>query len=334
MQEKTIGKECKNMLKHRRIVYFGLATLLLGACVGMSNGIRKASAEVAETVQIVKEYEMTNKVDYVEFMIEGSQGEFVVTVQLPDGHRVGNLKGKRTTLDSQENWRVIWGMEKAASGIYTFTITAPQSGYYNLSVDIPLFRDMAGHWGREEVSDYVRRGIVSGYADGTFRPDSAVTGEELAKLLVMTLTDEQPNGKRQWRREFRWRMTNEERASLLGQQEYDLDAAHGVVWSKPYVAAIDDLGVRMLGSLKEPMSRQDVALMIAGVMRLIDDKRPKEYTYKDTSSLSRESQDAISLASHFAIFGGYPDGTFQPARAVTRAEAVKVLSRLESYLTS
>lgn len=322
------------MLKHRHIVYFALVTLLLGTCMGINKAVY-AAADSAGNVTMSKQYDLTDKVDYVEFTIEGEEGEFTASMTLPDGNVVKGAKSSKIGSAEAEKWVVTFAVNRPLLGRYSFQIQAPRSGYYNLSADVPLFRDIVHHWARADISDFVRRGIVNGYGNGTFRPDDGVTGEALVKMLVLAMTEEQPNGKRQWKREFRWRVLNEEIALVMGLKDYDFAAVSGKEWSKPFMAAASELGV-MSGQVDygKPFSRQDAALMMASVMELTTDREITPIAYSDTASLPQSVQDALSLVSSLAIFGGYPDGSFRPDKTVTRAEAVKMIKRLEAYLTS
>ncbi|WP_312833140.1 S-layer homology domain-containing protein [Sedimentibacter saalensis] len=45
------------------------------------------------------------------------------------------------------------------------------------------FRDIRGHWAIDEIDAYVRRGVISGYSDMTFRPDSNITRAEFLTIL-------------------------------------------------------------------------------------------------------------------------------------------------------
>lgn len=47
------------------------------------------------------------------------------------------------------------------------------------------FSDISGHWAEEIILDWQDRGIISGYPDGTFKPDDAVNRAELAKILTL-----------------------------------------------------------------------------------------------------------------------------------------------------
>jgi len=49
------------------------------------------------------------------------------------------------------------------------------------------FTDIAGHWAQADVEKAGAAGIVSGYADGTFRPDIPLTRAEAVKILVILL---------------------------------------------------------------------------------------------------------------------------------------------------
>jgi hypothetical protein len=49
--------------------------------------------------------------------------------------------------------------------------------------NVKIFRDARGHWASDEIDAYVRRGIISGYADGTFKPDNNITRAEFLTLL-------------------------------------------------------------------------------------------------------------------------------------------------------
>ena len=46
------------------------------------------------------------------------------------------------------------------------------------------FSDIAGHWAEETINKWEKTGIISGYPDGTFKPDNSVTRAEFAKIIT------------------------------------------------------------------------------------------------------------------------------------------------------
>lgn len=52
------------------------------------------------------------------------------------------------------------------------------------------FSDIAGHWGKAAIDWAVSRGIVDGFADGTFKPDQTVSEAEFLAMLLRTLQPE------------------------------------------------------------------------------------------------------------------------------------------------
>ena len=47
----------------------------------------------------------------------------------------------------------------------------------------PSFSDLSGHWGESFINVLIGDGTISGYEDGTFRPDATVTRAEFVKMI-------------------------------------------------------------------------------------------------------------------------------------------------------
>ena len=46
------------------------------------------------------------------------------------------------------------------------------------------FTDLDKHWAKDNIGNLVAAGVISGYPDGTFRPDQKVTREEMVVMLT------------------------------------------------------------------------------------------------------------------------------------------------------
>lgn len=53
--------------------------------------------------------------------------------------------------------------------------------------DEPSFTDIATHWARDIIIALAKEGIVTGYPDGTFRPDAPITRAEAAAMIYKGL---------------------------------------------------------------------------------------------------------------------------------------------------
>ncbi|MGF1491075.1 MAG: DUF1565 domain-containing protein [Microcoleaceae cyanobacterium] len=53
----------------------------------------------------------------------------------------------------------------------------------NVSVDPGTISDLSGHWAQPYIEALVQRGILSGFDDGTFRPDEPITRAQFATMI-------------------------------------------------------------------------------------------------------------------------------------------------------
>ncbi|MFC1540680.1 S-layer homology domain-containing protein [Candidatus Margulisiibacteriota bacterium] len=114
-------------------------------------------------------------------------------------------------------------------------------------VELKSFKDVPpGYWAKLPIEQLATLGIISGYPDGTFRPDGSITRAELVTLLMRTKSPVTGSG------------------PPVGFN--DVAASH---WAAKYIAA----------------------------------------------------------AARDNVVGGYPDGTFRPGNAVTRAEVMAIIVR-------
>ena len=49
---------------------------------------------------------------------------------------------------------------------------------------IQIFKDVSqSHWAYDSIVEMKHKGLIKGYEDGTFKPDSIVTREEFAQMV-------------------------------------------------------------------------------------------------------------------------------------------------------
>ncbi|MFD1903038.1 S-layer homology domain-containing protein [Paenibacillus rhizoplanae] len=187
------------------------------------------------------------------------------------------------------------------------TVTEAIAATKNQSIS---FKDTAGHWGSSTIATAVKLQIISGYADGSFRPDAPVTRAEFAAMIA---------------RSFGIGTTSA--ASKFG------DTASN--WAAGYIGALADKGIvtgYADGSFKPgaTITRAEMVTIIGRVLDLGVLQTGTPASFKDVSS-SYWAANAIRQATSANLVKGISASAFAPKSQATRAEAVAVIIRaLES----
>lgn len=166
------------------------------------------------------------------------------------------------------------------------------------------YRDISGHFAEEAIGKMAAKGIISGYADNTFRPDNKITRAEMCRLIAA--------------------MTN---MSASGTTDFaDVDET---AWYAEYVNILGSNGIIFGdGEYFRPndrITRQDTAVIIARVIEKYGIVLEGGYTFNDNADISDYARESIaSLAANGFLQG---DGqNFYPKNEITRAEAAVVLN--------
>lgn len=166
----------------------------------------------------------------------------------------------------------------------------------------PALKDITGHWAEANISKLVATGAVSGYPDGTFKPDNTISRAEFATILVKAFKLEAKDGK-----------------------IFEDTANH---WAKGYIATANANNIVSGYSdtnfgPDDIITREQMAVMIVKAAKLANAAEGKTFT--DATQISDWAKEAIGIASSEGIISGYPDNTFKPKANATRAEAVTVI---------
>ncbi|MEW6244876.1 MAG: S-layer homology domain-containing protein [Bacillota bacterium] len=138
------------------------------------------------------------------------------------------------------------------------------------------FSDVRGHWSEGAVLALSMSGIISGYPDGTFRPDDEIKRSEFVKLLVQTLG-----------------ITGE---ATLGFS--DVPVSH---WARGSIAAAQSAGiVRPTDGARfrpdEAATRAEMAVWLARALSVdcVGDEPGTESTFTDLAGLDDATRRCIS----------------------------------------
>lgn len=165
----------------------------------------------------------------------------------------------------------------------------------------PVFSDIAGHTHEQAILAVAAAGIATGYPDGTFRPQQAVTRGQMAAFLTRGL--ELPPGPG-------------------GAFPDAVGHAH-----EEAIAAVATAGIATGyadGTYRpqRAVTRDQMAAFLARGLDL-----PESGTHSFTDVAGNPHEPAIAAVTQAGIANGYPDGTYRPRHVVTRGQMAAFLAR-------
>lgn len=201
-----------------------------------------------------------------------------------------------------------------------------------------VFKDIGGHWAKDEIEEMVNQGILDGYPDGSFRPNEPVKVDQFIKMLILSYSEQHPNQERSWRAAFLESLTDENRTILKQDYRYfNFKPAMTGYWAKPYIDVASDLNFlnkSRYSDFQSDMTRENVSEILFYTLQeteFLEDEqfsRSVAQTYGDLTSASDREQKFIAESLIKGIMQGYPDGKFGVGQYVTRAESLVILNRL------
>jgi len=181
-----------------------------------------------------------------------------------------------------------------------------------------IFPDVVGHWAEDVIRDLAKRGILTGYDDGMFKPDIGVTRQEIAVIMTRAL-------------ELEEKAATDKYAKVdSGFADDDIIAE----WGRGAINLMVEMGI-YTGYGDNEFKPNKIILrqeIVAVVMRYADKTAEGlEAAYEDSDDIHGYAEAFIAHASELGIVNGYPDGTFKPLNSVTRAEAAKIFYGVIDY---
>lgn len=169
-----------------------------------------------------------------------------------------------------------------------------------------------GHWASDYIDFVYDNRIMSGDGNKLFRPDDNISREEWVKTILSAFAIETES-----------------------VQSTFADVSN-TRWSYPYISKAFELTIvnGVNSNSFEPaasISRQDAVVMLFRLVNMVHEdfdygKVAIEFT--DEDDISDYASDAVDKMTSIDVIKGYQDGTFQPQKTLSRAEAAKIIKVL------
>ncbi len=173
-----------------------------------------------------------------------------------------------------------------------------------LAVNAASLSDIEGHWAQDTIRDMVGKGIITGYPDGSFKPNNNITRAEFTSLLVRAFNLESGPGKTFGDTAGHW--------------------AGEIIKTANYHGLVSGYSDTLFGP-DDPVTREQIAAMVINAIKIESFNGGGEFT--DSAQVSDWAKESVAKAAIAELITGYPDGTFKPKANATRAEAAVVLDR-------
>lgn len=167
--------------------------------------------------------------------------------------------------------------------------------------------DYAGHWAEGTIQKWMDAGKISGYSDGSYKPDNNITRAEFVKLVNGTI-------------DF------SKKANVAYKDVTTAD------WFYDYVGIAQEIGY-ISGYSKDSfgpndyITREQAASILARIQYLNGNVAAAN-KFSDKSKVSSWAAESVGAAYDAGFITGYNDGTFRPSNKLTRAEALTMLDNV------
>lgn len=164
--------------------------------------------------------------------------------------------------------------------------------------------DIRGAWSEQILLEWMEKGWLNGYPDGTVKPAKEVTRAELFTLV---------NRSHGFVDEAAVSFSDVKPGTWIAKQV-------AIAIKAGYAEGYPD------GTMQpdRKVTREEVSVMVAKAFGL--QPRPEETkVFTDKESISGVGKGAVGALAANGILKGYPDGTFRPGKVITREEAVVIL---------
>ncbi|MCI2059198.1 MAG: Ig-like domain-containing protein, partial [Oscillibacter sp.] len=183
------------------------------------------------------------------------------------------------------------------AAVLTVSLTAPAAGAAG-------FSDTSGHWAKTYIDEGVKAGYLSGYRDGSFRPNASVTRGAFCKMLNKALGLEAT-------------------ASISFKDVSSSDTFYSEIQKAVYagyISGYDDNTFRA----DKTITRQEAAVMISRVLPAASAEKNLN-TLKDGDSVASYAKSGVRKVLSKGYITGNSSGRFNPASPLTRGQTAKII---------
>ena len=169
--------------------------------------------------------------------------------------------------------------------------------------------DLDGHWAREAIDEMIDKGYISGYSDGSIKPDNFITRAEFmsAANKIFNFTQKRSISFKDVKKSD-WFYDTVETAAEAG-----------------YISGYEDNTIRA----ENYITKQEAAFIVNKIMGYNGESSYAD-KFSDGADIDSWVKGAVGALAKNGIINGYSDGSFKAKNNITRAEAFTILNKAQS----
>ncbi|SHJ26919.1 The GLUG motif-containing protein [Geosporobacter subterraneus DSM 17957] len=173
-------------------------------------------------------------------------------------------------------------------------------------VGLAQSNDIDNHWAGEIIQKWIEQRLATGYPDNSFKPNNPITRAEFMVLAnkAFGFTAE----------------TSAQYSDVKNTDWFSEDVKKAA--AAGYIGGYPDGSIKP----KNPISRQEAAVMVANIMNLTEDSKEADQL-TDSEKIPDWSKGQVGAVVGKGYMSGYPDGSFKAGIPITRAEAIVTLNK-------
>lgn len=169
-----------------------------------------------------------------------------------------------------------------------------------------LAADYDGHWSQEYIDAAISRGWMSGYTDGTFKPDNSITRAEFSAMLWRALGETAPNGSSPF-------------SDVAANAWY-----HDAVLALYEASIVSGVGNNTFAP-DSTLTREMGFTMLSRAFDFETNDAGAYSRFSDSSEISTWARDAVSALAERGYVAGIGNNQCAPQKPLTRGETAKLL---------
>lgn len=166
----------------------------------------------------------------------------------------------------------------------------------------PVITDIDNHWAKTYIQEFLDKGYVNGYGDGTFRPDNSITRAEFIKIVNKV---------------FGFNQKSQDNFKDVSKDKWYYDEV-SIAKEAGYINGYEDGTFRP----NDEITREEMAKIIATIKGAKGDGK---INFKDSDKISNWAKPYVDALEDMSVLQGYGNDEFSPKNDTTRAETVKVM---------